>query len=342
MNRQDTCLGRVAYLGFLGGLTLFVGLIAYQGIAEVITALAVAGWGLLGIALFHLLPMTADALGWRTLLSADVRLPARTFLWARWIGESVNGLLPVLQMGGNLVKARLLMTRGVPGAIAGASVVVDVTIVVFTQIVFTLLGLGLLLAYLGGGGIAGTALIGTAIMVALLIGFYRVQRRGLFGVLIHTLRRIVRSDHRDAFTDGAAALDAAVLKLYRKHRALAAASLWHLLSWLVGAGEVWLALYFLGHPLGLLEVLLLESLGQAVRAAAFTVPGALGIQEGGYLILGGLLGLSPDMALALSLTKRVRELALGGPGLIAWQLDSNRHLLRTLKTRVRSGLNHGS
>ncbi|MDX6769446.1 MAG: TIGR00374 family protein, partial [Elusimicrobiota bacterium] len=64
----------------------------------------------------------------------------------------------------------------------------------------------------------------------------------------------------------------------------------------------------------------LESLGQAVRAAAFAIPGALGVQEGGYLVLGGLLGIAPDTALALSLTKRFRELVLGLPGLLVWQL----------------------
>ncbi len=90
----------------------------------------------------------------------------------------------------------------------------------------------------------------------------------------------------------------------------------------MGVGEVWLALSFLGHPVSLLSAMMLESLGQAVRAGAFAVPGALGVQEGGYVMLGRVLGLGPETALALSLAKRVRELLLGIPGLIAWQLDA--------------------
>jgi len=35
-----------------------------------------------------------------------------------------------------------------------------------------------------------------------------------------------------------------------------------------------------------------------------------------------VLGIGPETALALSLAKRVRELLLGIPGLIAWQLDT--------------------
>ncbi|RMF84180.1 MAG: TIGR00374 family protein, partial [Nitrospirae bacterium] len=108
--------------------------------------------------------------------------------------------------------------------------------------------------------------------------------------------------------------------LYGRTGAPAASALAHLAAWVAGAGEVWLALRFLGHPVGAVEALLLESLGQAVRSSAFAVPGALGVQEGGLLLLGRLLGIPPTTALALSLVKRVRELALGLPGLLAWPL----------------------
>jgi uncharacterized membrane protein YbhN (UPF0104 family) len=72
----------------------------------------------------------------------------------------------------------------------------------------------------------------------------------------------------------------------------------------------------LAHPLSWGDALLLESLGQAIRGAAFAIPGALGVQEGGYLLLAPLVGLPPDVALAVSLAKRARELLLGVPGLL--------------------------
>jgi uncharacterized membrane protein YbhN (UPF0104 family) len=49
------------------------------------------------------------------------------------------------------------------------------------------------------------------------------------------------------------------------------------------------------------------------------VPGALGVQEGGYIIVCGAFGLSAELAIALSLLKRLREIMLGIPALIAWQ-----------------------
>jgi len=63
-----------------------------------------------------------------------------------------------------------------------------------------------------------------------------------------------------------------------------------------------------------------------VRAAAFLIPGAIGVQEGGFIVLGSLVGLGPEVSLALSLTKRVRELLLGIPGLIIWQAAEGRRL----------------
>ena len=76
---------------------------------------------------------------------------------------------------------------------------------------------------------------------------------------------------------------------------------------------------FSARPFGLVDAFVLESLSSGVRAAAFLVPGALGALEGGFILFGHIFGLPADVALAISLSKRVRELALGVPGLILWQ-----------------------
>jgi putative membrane protein len=311
--------GRIGYAGLAVGLALFTGLLAYRGVGEVVAAVGVAGIGVFGVAAFHLVPMFADAVGWRRLLPARERPDAATMLWARWIGESVNGLLPVLQIGGNVVKARLLAERGVPGPRAGASVVVDVTLVVTSQMLFTLLGLGLLAARLGGGETWRAAAVGAVLMALALAGFHAFQRRGGFARLARRIEGMT-SGEWTSLVASAGELDRAVGDLYADRRTIGAAWAWHLASWLVGVGEVWLALRCLGAPVDLPTAALLESLGQAVRASAFAVPGALGIQEGGYLALGAALGIPPTTALALSLVKRVRELVLGIPGLVSWQL----------------------
>lgn len=313
--------------GLLIGIVLFVAIIAHEGVGEVAGALSVAGWGLVLVAAFHLFPVFFDAMGWRRLLAGKAPIRIRTAVYARWIGESVNGLLPVAQVGGSVVKANLIARRGVPGTVAGASVVVDITTLVGSQILFTLFGLALLIAEVGGRDLAPTAIAGTILMSAMLFGFYLAQKRGMFGALARGLQKLAPGGALSSVTDGAETIDQEVSALYEDGRAVLGAVAWHLVAWLIGAGEVWLALWFLGHPIDLASAFMLESLGQAIRAAAFAIPGALGVQEGGYVLLGQVLGIGPETSLALSLSKRFRELALGIPGLITWQIEEANALM---------------
>jgi putative membrane protein len=258
-------------------------------------------------------------------------------IWARWVGESINDLLPVLQMGGNVVKAWLLANRGVPVGPAGASVVVDITLVVLTQILFTLFGVSLLIPSLGGGEALVVVLVGAGTMAALLAGFYAVQRRGLFGLLLRMSRRILGAADWGAVSEGAQTMDADVQRLYRDRRVVFASGCWHMLAWFVGIAEVWYALHLLGHPVDVRTALLFESLGQAIRTGAFAVPGALGVQEGGYVLVGRALGIAPGPALGLSLVRRARELLLGLPGLASWQASAMRRTFQKRSAQVQSG-----
>ena len=74
-------------------------------------------------------------------------------------------------------------------------------------------------------------------------------------------------------------------------------------------------------------MIVIESLLYAVRSVAFAVPNAVGVQEGAYIMLGAAFGLTPEVALALSLLKRARDLVIGVPALIAWQILESRRLL---------------
>ena len=324
-----------AYLLFIGGLALFTFLIGYHGLADVATALAVAGWGLIWVTLYHLVPLVVRAVAWRYLLRDGDRPSLLVIVWARWIGESINALLPAAQVGGDLARARLLMHRGVPGPISGASVVVELTIGVVTQILFTLMGVGLLF-HVGDREHVTVMLIGSGIMILLVTAFLLAQRFGMFGWLVRILVRFGGNSHWHLLVGGASALDNAIRRIYRNRRALLIASFLRLCGWIVGAGEIWLALHFLGSPVSVLNALLLESLSQAVRAAAFFIPGGLGVQEGGFLVLGGLLGIGPEVSLALSLTRRVRDLLLGLPGLVFWQVAEGGRFWRVCRKILRA------
>src|SRR4051794_16473953 len=319
------------------GTAVFVALLAWQGFGAVASTLMAAGWGLALVAAFHLLPLALDAAAIVVLFDRDNPGGSlRDALLARWAGESANSLLPAGQIGGPLVMIRHLAQRGARLPRAAAVITVSTTMQAFAQILFALLGLMLFGAYAAHGASADLhtpALIATAVLSLIIVFFYLAQRRGLFGRALRMASRAVGARDWSALTTQADAVDTAVQALYRERGKVAATFALSFVGWLVGTCEVWLALRFLGHPVDWLDALLLESAGQAVRGAAFAIPGSLGAQEAGYLLLAPLVGLTGDTALALSLAKRTRELALGVPGIV-YLYFTERNWLRRRASRM--------
>jgi len=131
-----------------------------------------------------------------------------------------------------------------------------------------------------------------------------------------------------------AALDQELRKLFAQPGRLAQSLCWQQAGMVLGSFEVWLILWLLGHPVSAWEALTLESLTLAVRHFAFFVPGGIGVQEAGLVLFGNLIGLPADLAVALSLAKRVREIGFGVPALLSWQWVEGRRLQQALSRRA--------
>jgi putative membrane protein len=300
------------------GILLFAGVLLSQDLPTIMATLGNAGWGLLLLALFHLLPLLLDAAAICVLFERKIsRASLHDSLLARWVGESANSLMPAGQIGGPLLMARHLTRRGMRMEDAAAAITVSTTLQTFAQIAFALIGVVLLGAQAGRSlDLRASALIASAFLAVQVGGFYLIQRRGLFSKLMRAARRFSRNRDWSHWVNRAQAIDLAVQGTYRRNGPVTWSFLLSLVGWLVGTGEVYLVTVMLGVPVSWRDALLLESLGQAIRGAAFAIPGALGVQEGGYLLLAPLAGLAPDAAVALSLAKRTRELILGLPGLV--------------------------
>ncbi len=270
------------------------------------------------MAAFHLVPLVLDAAAISVLQEPRGTQRLRAAVPVRWVGESANSLMPAGALGGPLLMVRQLTQRGVPGPEAVAVITASTTLQSFAQLVFAAAGIVVLggrLARFGGGAARSALLLAGAGLVLMLVSFFVLQHRGLFAALARLAQRLVPRHEPAAWLHRAQAIDAALRDTYRRRGAAWGSFFLSLAGWVAGTGEVWLVLWLLRAPVGLGPAFILESLGQAVRGAAFAVPGALGVQEGGYLLLGPLVGLPPDVVLALALAKRARELILGLPGL---------------------------
>ena len=314
-------------LGGMAGLALALALAGYYGFAEIADGIGRAGWGVLAVIAFHPLQIVFSALAWQALVPPPPRLRAISFIGLRWIREAVNNLLPVAQIGGEFVGARLLRRRGVPLGVAGASVTVDLTMEMMSQLVFTLLGLALLVPGLHEPQVVFWTIIGISLASAIVAVFIGAQRFGMFQLIERGLIKLAERGSAWAALGDIAGLHRAIEGLYASPVRLALACGHHFISWLLGGLEVMLALHLVGVSVDWRQGLIIESLGQALRAVGFAIPGSLGVQEGGYVLICGLLGISPQAAIELSLLKRIREVALGVPALLAWQIIESRRLV---------------
>ena len=327
-------IGPAIYLFGLAGAFLFTFLLIRAGAQDVIRAVAEAGWWLAVIALFHLIPLFLDSFEWWLLFPREDRPRLRTIYWTRWIGESVSNLVPAAQVGGDIVRARLAVLYGVPIPAATATVIVDITISVFIQTFFTLLGLTLLLLATGRTNLIFPMLVGAPLAIGAVAGFYAVQRLGMFRLFGAIVTRWATDPKWRSLAGKGGEIDQTLRKVYTRKRTIGMCCIVTMLSFVAGSVEVWIGLHALGAPASFSKALILESVGQGVQSALCLVPGALGVREGGYVVVGGLLGIPGDAAFALALIRRVRELAIGLPGLLAWQFVEGGHFWRSRSLRA--------
>src|SRR5262249_62428192 len=113
--------------------------------------------------------------------------------------------------------------------------------------------------------------------------FYLAQRRGGHRILHFMLSRL-KGDSNWRLLGTVDAVYQNLSIIYARRSGLAGSGVVHVIGWLVGVAEVLIVLRCMGLPVTVGEALVIESLVQAVRGAAFAVPSALGAQEAGPIL----------------------------------------------------------
>jgi putative membrane protein len=303
------------------GLCLAGVLIAREGLQNIVGLFSRAGLWLLLLVPLHAAPLLFDVMGWRALIRVRCRFSALYLIAC--IREAVSRLLPVAGIGGELVGMRLLAQQGVAGTTAASSVIVELAVTLASQFIFAAVGVACLLRFTDAVRLNGELLLGLCGSLLVPSMFFALLRHGaIFSRLERTAERIVGLHGRLPTMLHGAQLDAAVRELLLAHGRLVRALIWQFAGLVLGCVETWLALRWLGHPVGFAAALVLESLVQAAKHVFFVVPAALGVQEAGLIGVGYLLGVGGDTAIALSMVKRMREILFGLPALAAWSASS--------------------
>jgi uncharacterized protein (TIRG00374 family) len=249
-------------------------------------------------------------------------VPSWKLLAIRTAGEVVNMTTPTAYVGGEPLKAYLLKRHGVPMVEGLASVVTAKTTMTIAQIVFILIGMAAGFWLLGTGGSPGRTAMATVASVGLLAfgvgGFVLIQRRGIFTTLLWVLRRIglgigLVQPHEEKLL----ALDRTIAAFYSRNRAgFLSSILLFFLGWLAETLEVYVMLRVLGEPVTIMAAIAIGALSVFIKGGAFFIPGSLGAQDAGNLLLVTTFGYGEVSGITFALLRRFRELVWVTIGLV--------------------------
>lgn len=320
------------------GLFIATAMVGYFNFSAVLAAMRPIGAaGFLAVIAAQLALYAPLGLAWWLAAPGEPPRRAWAFVWGSAMAEAAANVLPFSQLGAAVIASRTAALGGLSEATAVGSNVVDITMEVAAQIIYTLVGVALLAHHLGVAGRGDPLLLallgGVLVSVCLVVGLIAMQRRG-FRLIERLLVRWTPGVNHHA-----AAVNRSIRAAYREPIRLWACLCTHVGAWFAAALGTWLILAFIGHPLPISSVVAVESLLFAIRNAAFFAPAGLGVQEGAYALLGPLFGLPAEAALALSLLKRARDVSIGVPMLISWQMSEGHRSLRR-RSAVRGERRH--
>lgn len=309
------------------GLVVLVWLLSSQDLRALEQALRQAGWPLLLILLVEPLLWLSQTLGWYLLFTPGQRPRFADTYAASAVASAFNNLLPVLAVGGNILKARHLVKRGISGAEATAAGIADISMHGVSALGWSLIGLLMLNrisedAELSLGSAIGVLLL--ALAIAAMIGAQ------LFGSQALAVRLQARFSRRgwDALARNTDLAQRDLLLIWRRRGLLLVSVLARMSGRFVMVPEIIFVSWLLDAPIALGQATLITGLVVLVKTVSFVVPARIGVQEGAFVAAGALIGLPAELMLVVAIAIRLRETVAHLPVFMLWYAGEWREALR--------------
>ncbi|PHI97294.1 hypothetical protein BG621_00400 [Parasaccharibacter apium] len=325
------------YILSLAGITLFCILTLRAGIHPILLSLAKIG--LSGFFLLLLCQLAVNFLlgfAWKSSIP-DISFTRLTA--SRFVRDAAAACLPFSQLGGMLLGIRATTAgharhttneQPISWMEGIAANIVDITTEVLGQIVFIIIALLCLIGQADAGRFMWPLGIGMVFLTCGVAGFIWTQQRS--GNALQALARFfakhISAEWRDVLADNTENFQSYMEGLWGNPARIGLGAGMHLLCWMGSAFMTWLSIILLGAHCSFLNALAIEGVVCGIMSAGFFIPGSLGVQEAGYVALGHLFGINADIAMSISLLRRGRDIVIGIPVLLLWQLYEFRHLKR--------------
>lgn len=309
---------RALHIAFFAvGMSAIAVLLLVVGWGSIAENLSRIGWYFVLLVILYGAAQLSFAASWWVLIAKPHPLTFGELFAAYLGGDSVNYFTGV---GGEPVKAHLVSDKmGFGPAFAGVAVHRHADFL--AQWLFLLAGASVALTHFELPGFARALVItGLLLLGALVFGFTRAMRKGVFGPVLHKLSRFRPLAGRlRRFEEEAHRVDERIRLYYHEeeHRGrFGLAVAWGFLGWCGGLLETYIVLRLLSPVQGLPTAVAIESLAMILNSVLIFIPARIGTAEGVRVGVTTLLGLSPAQGAAYALVRRARELLWLAPGLI--------------------------
>lgn len=299
------------------GLLLFLVLLWRVGPGAIGQLLWKAGWALPLVFVPYALVIACEALGWWFAFPSSQSMRVNDLVRLTVATKAIQLMTPSITQAGEFMKVHLLRVTGVKVDIGAASVVVAKTTIAIAELLFIGLGLTFLLGYMTVEPVlAMSVALGIVVMGVGVVGVLIWQRIGLFRPLFWVSRRI---GALATFVDRHEGLLSSTESIVREHleerRRFGLSCLWFFLGWAAGMVEAWAFLSVLGLPSNVPSALAIQVWSVIVTRLTTFIPGNLGAQEAGIIMIFSFLELSPESAMAFAVLRRLRQLGWIAAGL---------------------------
>lgn len=303
------------------------------GIAEVGGAFAI-------VLALDLAALLLDARALHTFMRPEARMLSYWQVVAAQIsGRAVNVVTPLSALG-EATKFTMLVTHAPRVRVASAIVLFNLA-ELYLSVLVMMIGtpITLLLVDLPRA-LEVTVVIGLAAVIPLVVAIGVVVQRGASATLIAALCRlgIISRERRDDWQTRLRELDRHLTELHANR----SAGTWRGVLWLIAARLVtWTSTMLLIQDVGVdvtpRLVVGVLSVGVLIQWIASVVPFGLGIADGSYYVLFGLLGASGTRGAVVTMLNRARSLsiALVGFAVMAVVHTMNRLALARIHARLR-------
>jgi uncharacterized protein (TIRG00374 family) len=304
---------KLPLLFLAAGLICLLLLIRGIGLSTLLNNLRQISWCVLLVIAAELMGDVLNTRGWRFLFPSRERsVPFSILYGVRLAGVAVNAVTPTAMVGGEVLKA-LLLQRYLPLSDSLAAVISDKLSLMLGQALLILVGLFAFLHRLVLPPAVKATLVVTFLLLVLgSLLFLRVQQNGLFAWLFRLAERFGLSPTTlVGLRAQAATIDGKLASLHTTRSPdFVMSILFHFLAQGFGALQIFLLLFWLAIPTDFFTCMAVEAFSLLLDGALFFVPGQVGTQEGGKVVIFAALGFTATTGLTVGVALRLNQVVM--------------------------------